>query len=220
LYDRSVGAFSGDRDGLTIARLSGHVSFVLTRHWPREQAVRSVRALAADRADLLAWWAGILLGANPPHRGDWPEATAQIRLLVDAGAQVDAIPGWAQIGRERQGAWVAANWPPIPELADALGGPVAQVRRAATGEDNRDGWWHLVVHPLPHFRYGHDPYPQLARAFGRAAPQGLAFADRRNIRDEHRVVFGLRCRDAVARLEGLRESVAPLLPAGTTTTLT
>lgn len=215
-----MGAISGDRDRLTIAHLSGHVSFVLHRRWPREEAVRSLRALTADRADLLAEWAGILLGANNPHSGGWLEVTAQIRLLVEAGAQVDAIPGWAHIGRGRQGAWAAANWPPIPDLTDALGGQVAQVQRAAIEESNRDGWWHLVVHPLPRFRYGHDPYPKLARAFGRAAPEGIAFEDRRNIRDEHRVVFGLRCRDAEERLERLRESVAPLLPAGATTTLT
>jgi hypothetical protein len=62
-----------------------------------------------------------------------------------------------------------------------------------------DGW-HLVVHPLPQVRDGQDPYPLLARAFGRAAPEGIGFADRRNIRHGHRVAFGLRCRDAVERL--------------------
>lgn len=215
-----MGGISADRDALTIARLSGHVSFVLHGRWPREEAVRSLRALTADRADLLAQWAGILLGANDPHCGGSSEVTAQIRLLMDAGAQIDAIPGWAQIGRRRQGAWAEANWPPVPDLAAVLGGPVAQVRHDETGDDHREGWWHLVVHPLPHFRYGQDPYPLLARAFGRAAPEGIGFADRRNIRDEHRVVFGLRCRDAVERLEALRETVTPLLPPGATTTLT
>jgi hypothetical protein len=215
-----VGGFSSDQDGLTAARLSGHVSFVLHQHWPHEEAVRSLRALTADRTDLLAQWAGILLGANTPHRGDWTEVTAQIRLLVDAGAQVDAIPGWAQIGRRRQGAWAEANWPPVPDLADVLGGPVTQVWHEDAEEGHREGWWHLVVHPLPHFPYGQDPYPSMAQAFGRAAPEGIGFADRRNIRGEHRVVFGLRCRDAVQRLETLRESITPLLPPGATTTLT
>jgi hypothetical protein len=215
-----MGGISGDRNGLTIARLSGHVSFVLHRHWPHEEAVRLLRALTADRVDLLAQWAGILLGANDPYRGDWSEVTAQIRLLVDVGAQIDAIPGWAQIGRGRKGAWAAANWPPVPDLADALGGPVVQVRHDDAEDGHREGWWHLVVHPLPHFRYGQDPYPLLARAFGRAAPEGIGFADRRNIRDDHRVVFGLRCRDAVDRLEGLRDTITPHLPPGATTTLT
>jgi hypothetical protein len=220
-YDNArVGGFSGDRDALTIARLSGHVSFVLHGRWPRDQAVRSLRALTGDRADLLAQWAGILLGANAPHSGAWSDVTAQIRLLVDTGAQIDAIPGWAQIGRGQQGAWAEANWPPVPDLAEALGAPAVQVRHDDARDGHRDGWWHLVVHPLPHFRYGQDPYPLLARAFGRAAPQGIGFEDRRNMRGEHRVVFGLRCRGAVARLEALRESIAPHLPPGTTTTLT
>lgn len=141
--------------------------------------MRSLRALTSDRADLLAQWPGILLGANTPRGGDWA---------------------------------------PVPDLADVLGAPVAQVWHEDATEGHREGWWHLVVHPLPHFRYGQDPYPSMARAFGRAAPEGIGFADRRNIRDEHRIVFGLRCRDAAVRLEALRESIAPLLPPGAATT--
>jgi hypothetical protein len=68
--------------------------------------------------------------------------------------------------------------------------------------------------------HGEDPYPVLARAFGRVLPEGISFDDRRNVRDEHRVVFGLRCRDAAERLELLRERITPLLPLGATTTLT
>lgn len=215
-----MSGFSGDRDGLTVARLSGHVSLVLHRRWPRQAAVASLRSLTGDRADLLAQWAGILLGGHDPHRRDWPHVTAQIGLLVDAGAQVDAIPGWARIGRARQGPWAASHWPPIPDLAEVLGRPAEQVRHDGADDGHREGWWHLVVHPLPHFRHGQDPYPVLARAFGRVISEGIDFADRRNVRDEHRVLFGLRCRDAVERLEMLRREISPLLPAGTTTTLT
>ncbi|ACU72917.1 hypothetical protein Caci_4052 [Catenulispora acidiphila DSM 44928] len=215
-----MGGFSGDHDGLTIARLSGHMSLVLHRRWPHDAAVASVRALTGDRADLLAQWAGLLLGSHDPHRADWPEVTAQIGLLVDAGAQLDAIPGWARIGRVRQGSWADRHWPPIPDLADVLGGTVAQVRHDPGDDGHRDGWRHLVVHPLPHFRHGQDPYPALARAFGRVLPEGIGFDDRRNARDEHRLVFGLRCRDAAERLELLRQRITPLPPPGATTTLT
>jgi hypothetical protein len=115
----------------------------------------------------------------------------QLRLLVDAGAQVDAIPGWARIGRQRQGSWAAEHWSAIPALDETLGGPVAQVRHDGA-EDRREGWWHLVVHPLPHFRYGQDLYPFITRHFGRVIPDRLDFANCRHIRDDHRVVFGLR----------------------------
>lgn len=214
-----MGGFTGDCDGLTIAQLSGDVSLVLHRCWPHDAAVASLRALTSDRADLLAQWAGILLGARDPRRDDWPEVTSQIRLLIDAGAQLDAMPGWARIGRVRRGAWADQHWPPIPDVAEALGAPVAQVQHEPEDDGHREGWRHLIVHPLPHFRYGQDPYPVLARAFGRVIPEGIGFDDRRNARDEHRVVFGLRCRDAAERLELLRERITPLLPPGTTTTL-
>jgi hypothetical protein len=215
-----VTQISSYRDGITIAKLSGHVSLVVTRKWPRENAVESLRTLVADRADLLAQWSGLLLGGQDPRRADWPGVVAQIRLLIDAGAQVDAVPGWALIGRQRQGSWAAEYWPPVPTLAEALGGPVAQIRHDAADEGRRDGWWHLVVHPLPFFRYGQDPYPAMAREFGRVRPDGLGFGDRRHIRDDHRVVFGMRCRDAFERLERARAAITPLLPHGTTTTLT
>jgi hypothetical protein len=97
---------------------------------------------------------------------------------------------------------------------------VAQVRREAAESGHRGGWWTLVVHPLTRFRYGEDPYPALARAFGRVVPEGLGFEDRRNVRDEHRVAFGLRCRDAFERLNELRGAISPLLPPGATTALT
>lgn len=77
-----------------------------------------------------------------------------------------------------------------------------------------------MVHPLPRFRYGEDPYPALARAFGRVIPDDRGFEDRRHVRNEHRVVFGLRCRDALKRLLELREAISPRLPPGATTTLT
>lgn len=219
-YNRLVGGISSDRDALTVARISGHVSYLLHHRWPHARAVESLRELSADRADLLAEWAGILLGANKPDGGEWPEVTAQVKLLMDAGAQVDAVPGWASIGRDRQGSWADQHWPPIPDLSEALGAPVAQIRHDTPGDGLRDGWWHLVIHPLPHFSYGQDPYLDLARAFGRVLPPGLDHANRRNIHDTHRIVFGLRCRDAVQRLQALRENVTPLLPPGATTTLT
>ena len=210
---------SSYQDGITIAKLSGHVSLVVAMRWPHAEAVASLRMLVADRADLLAQWAGLLLGARDPRRADWPEVAAQLRLLVDAGAQLDAIPGWARSGRQRQGRWVGKDWPGIPTLGQALGGPVAQVRHDE-GDDRRDGWWHLVVHPLPQFPHDQDPYPVIARHFGRVTPDGLGFADRRHIHDDHRLVFGLRCADALQRLERARVAIMPLLPAGTTTTLT
>lgn len=211
---------SGSGDGITIAKLSGHVSLVVTRRWPREDAIESLRTLVADRADLLAQWSGILLGAHDPRRADWPAVVAQIGLLIDAGAQVDAVPGWALIGRQRQGSWAAADWPSVPTLAEALGGPVTQTSHNAMGDDRRDGWWHLIIHPLPHFRYGQDPYPAMAREFGRVQPDGLGLNDRRHIRDDHRVAFGLRCPGAVERLERARVAITPLLPDGATTTVT
>jgi hypothetical protein len=63
-------------------------------------AVAELRALAGGRADLLAEVAGILEGASE-GRDDEPLARRAAALCRKAGADVEAIPGWIEEGRQR-----------------------------------------------------------------------------------------------------------------------
>ena len=101
----------GDR--LLVARLTG----VAKRHahWREPTATETVaavaelRAIANNRADLLAEAAGILLGASEGEL-DEPRSRAAAQLLVAAGAEEALIPQWIEEGRRRAG---AAMLPPF-----------------------------------------------------------------------------------------------------------
>ena len=74
----------------------------------RAAAVAELRELAAGRADLLAEVAGILEGASEGEL-DEPLARAAAQLCRDAGADLEAVPGWIEEGRRRR---AAARMPP------------------------------------------------------------------------------------------------------------
>ena len=101
---------SGDR--LLVARLTG----VAKRHahWRELTAAESVaavaelRAIAGDRADLLAEVAGILLGASEGEL-DGQRSRAAAHLLIAAGADEALVPQWIAEGRRRAG---TARLPP------------------------------------------------------------------------------------------------------------
>ena len=72
-----------------------------------------LREVAADRPDLLAEEAGILLGFH--HGGpDEPRARAEAQLLIAAGADESLIPQWIEEGRRRA---QAARMPPFSQAA-------------------------------------------------------------------------------------------------------
>jgi len=62
-----------------------------------------VRELAAGRADLLAEVAGVMEGFAEGELNE-PRDRQAARLCRDAGADLEAIPAWAEIGRARRAA--------------------------------------------------------------------------------------------------------------------
>jgi hypothetical protein len=66
-------------------------------------AVAELRELAAGRADLLAEVAGILEGAGEGEL-DEPLARQAAMLCRKAGADLEAVPAWAEEGRRRSAA--------------------------------------------------------------------------------------------------------------------
>jgi hypothetical protein len=74
-----------------------------------DAAVTALRELAAGRADLLAEVAGILEGASEGELNE-PLGRQAAQLCRDAGADPEAIPGWAEEGRRRR---TAARMPPF-----------------------------------------------------------------------------------------------------------
>ena len=63
-------------------------------------AVAALRELAGGRADLLAEVAGVLEGTSEGEL-DEPLARQAAMLCRAAGADLDAIPGWIEVGRRR-----------------------------------------------------------------------------------------------------------------------
>ena len=67
----------------------------------------SLVAMAKRRGDLLAELAGITLGTFAVEPTVRPWALDVARLLVLAGADLDAVPAWVEVGRRRAG----GRWP-------------------------------------------------------------------------------------------------------------
>lgn len=84
----------------------------------RGAAVAELRQLAAGRADLLAEVAGILEGASEGEL-DEPLARQAAQLCRDAGADLEAIPRWVEVGRERA---ARARLPPFSGGLHGMGG--------------------------------------------------------------------------------------------------
>ena len=101
-----------DRDRILVAQLTG-----TARHHARWReltgdeeaaAVTELRELAVGRADLLAEVAGILEGTSGGEL-DEPLARQAADLCRKAGADLEAIPRWAEEGRRRA---ASARMPP------------------------------------------------------------------------------------------------------------
>jgi hypothetical protein len=102
-----------EADRILVAQLTGEA-----RHRARWReltgdeeaaAVAELRDLAAGRADLLAEVAGLLEGASA-EEPDEPVTRQAAALCRAAGADPEAIPGWAKEGRRRR---AAARKPPF-----------------------------------------------------------------------------------------------------------
>ena len=99
--DRSFGP---EDDRILVAQLTGearhHAKWRPLSQEEEAAALAGLRALAGDRADLLAEVAGIFEGTSEGEP-DEPLARSAARLCRMAGADADAIPGWIEEGRRR-----------------------------------------------------------------------------------------------------------------------
>src|SRR5262245_3307564 len=93
-----------DPDGLIRANLAGAAS----RHAGREPldvdaALAELREIAADRADLLAERAGIILGFRDEDERDgrWPSRALEAALCIAAGADLTRVTEWIAEGQQR-----------------------------------------------------------------------------------------------------------------------
>jgi hypothetical protein len=101
-------------DRILVAQLTGEA-----RHRARwrelssdeeRAAVAALAELAGGRSDLLAEVAGVLEGFSEGELDEF-RARQAARLCRKAGADPEAIPRWAQVGRARQ---ANARHPPFP----------------------------------------------------------------------------------------------------------
>jgi hypothetical protein len=114
-------------DQLTVARLTG----AAWRHAPGREptgaetaaAVRELREIAGGRADLLAEVAGLLIGYYR-RTAEEPKARAAAYYCITAGAGLELIPRWIEVGCARAAA--ARRIPPaVPEPRQAYAWPEA-----------------------------------------------------------------------------------------------
>jgi hypothetical protein len=101
-----------DPDPIIAARLTGTARRYATSADPaaHRAAVAKLRAIAGDRPDLLAEQAGLIWGffryRYPGLREAWPFYNeSAVVFLLDAGADVEAVPRWFEEGARR------AAWP-------------------------------------------------------------------------------------------------------------
>ena len=96
-----------ERDQLMVPRLTG----AAWRHAPGREpteaetdaAVRELREIAGQRADLLAEVAGLLIGYYR-RSADEQRARAAAYFCMTAGADLKLIPRWIDVGRARAAA--------------------------------------------------------------------------------------------------------------------
>ena len=114
-------------DQLTVARLTG----AAWRHAPGREpsgaetaaAVRELREIAGGRGDLLAEVAGLLIGYYR-RTADELRARAAAYYCITAGAGLELIPRWIDVGRSRAAA--ARLIPPaVPETRQLYAWPEA-----------------------------------------------------------------------------------------------
>ena len=94
-------------DQLTVARLTGaawrHASGREPTGAETAAAVRELREIAGDRADLLAEVAGLLIGYYR-RTAEELKARAAAYYCIAAGAGVELIPRWIEVGCSRAAA--------------------------------------------------------------------------------------------------------------------
>jgi hypothetical protein len=89
-----------DPDRILGAKLNGRGLYLARAGGPLADAVAQLRELANGRADLLAEEAGLMLAAYSVRIETGDRAIAA-GLLIMAGADVNAIARWVEIGRRR-----------------------------------------------------------------------------------------------------------------------
>jgi hypothetical protein len=112
------------RDQIAVAQLDGQARYCVNHRLPEAEALASLREIAA-RPDLLAQAAGMMAGAIDPDSPERPGRIAAARLLVAAGADRAALPGWIERGR-----WNVRRpigWGTARELGDDLGRVLADL---------------------------------------------------------------------------------------------
>jgi hypothetical protein len=121
------GASARELDQLTVARLTGTAWGLAPRREPTAGetavAVRELREIAAGRGDLLAEVAGLLIGyyRRTPEE---PRARAAAYYCMTAGAGLELIPRWIEVGCSRAAA--ARLIPPaVPEARQVYAWPEA-----------------------------------------------------------------------------------------------
>ena len=121
------GPSARELDQLTVARLTG----AAWRHAPRREptgaetaaAVPDLREIAGGRADLLAEVAGLLIGYYR-RTAEEPRARAAAYYCIAAGAGLELIPRWIEVGCSRAAA--ARLIPPaVPEERQVYAWPEA-----------------------------------------------------------------------------------------------
>ncbi|HTJ67428.1 MAG TPA: hypothetical protein VL551_07865 [Actinospica sp.] len=173
-----------------------------------EEAVAELRAVAEGRIDILAETAGIMLGAAP--HGLMPGEQRAIRLMVAAGAHVEAIAPWAREGRDRvissQRGPNLTEPEPIPDLAEILG-PGFPIPEPS---GPRGGWRYLSIHPLRKLTGPeHRRRKELAIGALYRAQDGLEDRDRyrHEDRDGYRTTIGIRGERGEARIREAIERI-------------
>jgi hypothetical protein len=120
-------ASAREGDQLTVARLAG----AAWRHAPRRDptgaettaAVRELREIAGGRGDLLAEVAGLLIGYYR-RTAEELRARAAAYYCITAGAGLELIPQWVEVGCSRAAA--ARLIPPaVPEARQVYAWPEA-----------------------------------------------------------------------------------------------
>jgi hypothetical protein len=104
-------------DPMIVARLTGtawrHASGRAPTGAETAAAVRELREVIGGRGDLLAEVAGLLIGYYR-RTGEEPKARAAAYYCMAAGADLDLIPRWVEVGCSRAAA--ARQIPPaVPE---------------------------------------------------------------------------------------------------------
>ncbi len=121
----------GESDRLLAAKIIGTaLHYSRWRELSADEETTAVTALfdlAAGRADLLAYAAGILVGASEGEL-DEPRQRQAADLLLKAGADREAIPRWIEVGRYR--AQAARQ---IPHTGTGAGSISRRTRRGHLG---------------------------------------------------------------------------------------